>query len=348
MTNLREAFMSTMQEVAKKAGVSKATVSRVLSGKGYVSESTKTQVYQAIQETGYRPNLLARNLATSKSGYIGLVVTNTLYSGNYFSELLSQAALKLEASGRQLILVDGKHSAQEEQAAVQFLLDLHCDAVIIYPRFLSVDEMDALIEQHKQPIMVMNRKLRKHQSHCICCDHTGSSFRATRYLIDQGHRDIAFITGVLDSPTARERLSGYREALEQAGLPVRDELIATGKWTPASGSAAVETLLSAKQDFSALVASNDDMAIGAISRLGQAGLSVPHDVSVIGFDNVPTGAFLSPPLSSVKEPVSEMIHEVINRLTAMLDGGYFSRDNVYSSEMIVRDSVTKGPHFQPK
>ncbi|EPF15817.1 LacI family DNA-binding transcriptional regulator [Cedecea davisae] len=348
MNKLREAFMSTMQEVAKKAGVSKATVSRVLTGKGYVSEATKTLVYQAIEETGYRPNLMARNLATSKSGYIGLVVTNTLYSGNYFSELLSQAALKLEASGRQLILVDGKHSAREEQEAVQFLLDLHCDAVIIYPRFLSVDEMDLLIGQHKQPIMVMNRKLRKHQSHCICCDHKGSSYNATRHLIDKGHREIAFISGVLDSPTARERLAGYKEALEQAGLTPRDELIVAGKWTPASGAAGVENLLARGEKFSALVASNDDMAIGAIKQLSNAGLRVPDDVSIIGFDNVPTGAFLSPALSSVKEPVSDMIHEVINRLTAMLDGGYFSKDNLYASDLIVRDSVAKGPHFMAK
>lgn len=127
--------MSTMQEVAKKAGVSKATVSRVLSGKGYTSEETKTLVYQAIEETGYRPNLLARNLATSKSACIGLVVTNTLYNGSYFNELLSQAAKKLEDNGRQLILVDGKHSADEERAAIQFLLGLRCDAIIIYPVF---------------------------------------------------------------------------------------------------------------------------------------------------------------------------------------------------------------------
>ena len=103
--------MSTMKEVAMKAGVSKATVSRLLSGKGYVSEATKVAVYQAIEEAGYRPNLLARNLATNKSQCIGLVATNTLYNGSYFNELLSQAAKKLEDNGRQLILVDGKHSA---------------------------------------------------------------------------------------------------------------------------------------------------------------------------------------------------------------------------------------------
>ncbi|MHA7845068.1 LacI family DNA-binding transcriptional regulator [Serratia sp. D1N4] len=337
--------MSTMQEVAKKAGVSKATVSRVLSGKGYVSEATKDQVYKAIEEAGYRPNLLARNLATNKSQCIGLVVTNTLYNGSYFSELLSQAAQKLEDNGRQLILVDGKHSAEEEQAAIQFLLDLRCDAIIIYPRFLTIDVMDDIIEQHKQPIMVVNRRLRKHQSHCICCDHKGASFNATRYLIERGHRDIAFITGSLDSPTAIERLSGYKEALNQHAIAVQDNLIIKGKWTPASGAAAVESLLNDKITFSAVLASNDDMAVGVIKQLNQAGIAVPHQVSVIGFDNIPTAPYLIPALSSVKDPVSAMMNEVIDRLISMLDGGYLSKDNMFTSELLVRDSVGNGPFW---
>ena len=335
--------MSTMLEVAKKAGVSKATVSRVLSGKGYVSEATKEQVYKAIEEAGYRPNLLARNLATNKSECIGLVVTNTLYHGSYFSEILSQAAKKLEDNGRQLILVDGKHSAQEEREAIQFLLDLRCDAVIIYPRFLTIDEMDLIIEQHKKPIMVVNRKLRKNQSHCVFCDHKGSSFQATKYLIERGHRDIAFITGSMDSPTAIERLSGYKEALNQYDIGVNEDLIAQGKWTPASGVAAVETLLARKKKISAILASNDEMAVGAMKQLNDLGISVPHEISIIGFDNIPTAPYLSPALTSIKDPVSDMISEVINRLISMLDGGYLSKENVFTSDLLARNSVIDGP-----
>ncbi len=335
--------MSTMLEVARKAGVSKATVSRVLSGKGYVSEATKNQVYQAIEETGYRPNLLARNLASNTSQCIGLVVTNTLYNGNYFSEILSQAAKKLEANGRQLILMDGKHSAREEREAIDFLLDLQCDAIIIYPRFLTPDEMDDIIEQHKQPIMVVNRKLRKHHSHCICCDHKGASFNATQHLIQRGHREIAFITGSMDSPTAIERLSGYKEALRMAGITLQENLIVQGKWTPASGFSAVESLINNQVSYSAIVASNDDMAIGAMKKLNQSGIKTPEAVSVIGFDNIPTAPYLTPSLSSVKDPVSEMMGEVINRLISMLDGGYLSKENIFTSDLLVRHSIGDGP-----
>lgn len=340
--------MSTMQEVAKKAGVSKATVSRVLSGKGYVSEATKEQVYKAIEEAGYRPNLLARNLATNQSECIGFVVTNTLYNGNYFSEILSQAAKKLEHNGRQLVLVDGKHSAEEEREAIQFLLDLRCDAIIIYPRFLTVDDMDLIIDKYKQPIMVVNRKLRKNGSHCIFSDHAGASHNATQYLIEHGHRDIAFITGSLDSPTAIERLSGYKSALTACSLPIQDTLIVQGKWTPACGFAAVESLLTSQVPFSAIIASNDDMAIGAMKKLNEAKIKIPDEISIIGFDNIPLGPFLSPSLSSIKDPVSSMINEVMNRLISMLDGGYLSNDNLFQSDLIVRDSVCHGPFWGHK
>ena len=227
--------MTTMLEVAKRAGVSKATVSRVLSGNGYVSQETKDRVFQAIEESGYRPNLLARNLATKRTQTLGLVVTNTLYHGVYFSELLFNAARMTEEKGRQLILADGKHSAEEEREAIQYLLDMRCDAVIIYPRFLSVEALDEIIEKCEQPIMVLNRRLRKNSSHSVWSDHKASCQDAVSQLIAKGHREIAFITGSLDSPTGVERLSGYREALAQHGIAVRDALVAEGSVYRAGG-----------------------------------------------------------------------------------------------------------------
>ena len=336
--------MTTMLEVAKRAGVSKATVSRVLSGNGYVSQETKDRVFQAIDESGYRPNLLARNLATKRTQTLGLVVTNTLYHGVYFSELLFHAARMTEERGRQLILADGKHSAEEEREAIQYLLDMRCDAIIIYPRFLSVDEMDAIIQDHSQPVMVLNRRLRKNSSHCVWSDHIASSEAAVTQLIKLGHRDIAFITGSLDSPTWIERLSGYIAALAQHQIPLRESLIVEGKWNPASGAAGVSTLLARGETFSALVASNDDMAIGAIKQLHESGIATPAAVSVIGFDDVAIAPYIVPSLSSVRVPVTEMIKETISRLIFMLDGGDFTSQQNFAGELILRDSVVAGPH----
>ena len=336
--------MTTMLEVARRAGVSKATVSRVLSGNGYVSQETKDRVFLAIEESGYRPNLLARNLATKKTQTLGLVVTNTLYHGVYFSELLFHAASMTEAQGRRLILADGKHSAQEEREAIQYLLDLRCDGIIIYPRFLSVDEIDDIIQQQQQPVLVINRRLRRNSSHCVYCDQKSASQQAVEKLIARGHRDIAFIPGSLDSPTGIERLSGYKDALTKHGIAIRDELIVEGKWTPATGAAGVDMLRERQVSFSALVASNDDMAVGAIKQLHAHGVSVPQQVSVIGFDDIALAPYMIPALSSVRIPVTEMIKETINRLIFMLDGGDFKYQQTFPGELIERDSIVSGPH----
>lgn len=335
--------MTTISEVAKRAGVSKATVSRVLSGNGYVGQEKRDRVLQAIAETGYRPNLLARNLANKSSQTIGLVVTNTLYSGNIFSELMSHSARIMEQQNRQLILADGKHTAEQERAAIQFLLDLRCDGIIIYPRFLSIDELDAMISQHKQPVMVINRRLRINDSFCVYSDQHMASQMAVRYLMEQGHRNIAFITGSLDSPTSQERLSGYQTALRAQGIAINPQLIVHGKWTAQSGMLAVKTLLAKGQSFSAIVASNDEMAIGAIKQLTENNIAVPGTVSVIGFDDIPLAPYIIPALSSVKFPVTDMINETINRLVSMLDGGELTTLTPFRGSLVLRDSITVAP-----
>lgn len=335
--------MITMLDVAKRAGVSKATVSRVLTGNNYVSQTTKDRVFAAIEEMGYRPNLLARQLATNKSQSIGLVITNTLYNGPYFNELLFQAATMTEQHGRQLILADGKHSAEEEQQAIEFLFDLRCDAVVIYPRFLSIEALEDIIEQHEQPIMVVNRKLAQHEENGICADHQQHCFDAVNYLIDQGHRDIAFILGASGSPTGESRRLGYQQALEKRGIPLNDRLLVSGNWTPESGYAAVKTLHQRGARFSALVASNDDMAIGAAKAFREQGLTIPDDISLLGFDDLPMASWFHPPLTTVHVPVAEMIKRTLEKLLCMLEGRIAAPSAKFEGSLIIRESVGKGP-----
>jgi LacI family asc operon transcriptional repressor len=266
-------------------------------------------------------------------------VTNTLYHGVYFSELLFHTARMAEDKGRQLLLADGKHSAEEERQAIQYLLDLRCDAVMIYPRFLSVDDIDEIIDAHAQPIMVLNRRLRKNTSHCVWCDQKQTSFNAVTQLIRAGHTEIAFISGSMDSPTGVERLSGYKDALAQHGIPLNNDLIVKGKWTPACGAEGVKTLLLRKVNFTALVASNDDMAIGAMKQLDEQGINVPAQVSVIGFDDIALAPYTIPALASVKIPVTEMVQETIGRLIFMLDGGAFTPAKNFTGELIPRASL---------
>ncbi|STV73673.1 AscBF operon repressor [Klebsiella michiganensis] len=285
--------------------MSKATVSRVLSGNGYVSQETKDRVFQAVAESGYRPNLLARNLATKKTQTLGLVVTNTLYHGRLFQ----RTALPRGADDRrQRAAADPRRRQAQRgggasgEADFSICSSLRCDAIIIYPRFLSVDEMDEIIENHERPIMVLNRRLRRNASHCVWSDQKASAMMAVEKLIALGHREIAFITGSLDSPTGVERLSGYKDALARGGIALNDSLIVEGRWTPETGAAGVETLRQRRVGYSALVASNDDMAVGAMKQLHQLGVKVPEQVSVVGFDDIALAPFMVPALSSVKSP----------------------------------------------
>src|SRR5690606_19178237 len=138
----KQEFMVTILDVARKAGVSKATVSRALNGKVVVSEEVKSRIFKAIEETGYRPNLLARKLATNESNSVRLVITNGLYNGPFFSSMIYQASTCSEDHQRQLVLADSKHSREDERNAINFLLQLRCEAIMIYPKYLSVDELD--------------------------------------------------------------------------------------------------------------------------------------------------------------------------------------------------------------
>ena len=335
--------MITMQDVAKKAGVSKSTVSRVLAGTNYVKESTRQRVFNAIAESGYRPNLLARSLATQVSQSIGLVVTNTIFNGPYFSELLYQTAKMTESYGRQLILVDGKHSADSELESIQFLLDRRCDAVIIYPHFLGEKELMAVIRQHDIPFIVINRELPQSRQHCVFATHQRDARRAVAYLIEQGHRDIAFMTGAEGSPTSAARERGFRQAMAAGNVPVNETLMAAGRWSLESGYESCRELLRRKAGFSALVCANDDMAIGAAKALREHGLEIPGDVSLMSFDDIPVASYFNPPLTTVHVPVAQMIISALEQVVNVLDGNAALPLNPFSGELVVRDSVMPGP-----
>lgn len=337
--------MITMLDVAKRAGVSKATVSRVLAGHSYVSRPVRDRVMQAVHEMGYRPNLLARNLATRRSHSIGLMVPNTLYNGPFFSELLFQVATLTEQLGSQLVLADGKHSAEQEQDAINFLVDSRCDAVILYPRYLTVEDIDELIPTISKPLIILNRRLSKFPQYAVCADHEKDTFLAVEYLINKGHRNIAFIKGMGNSYTGRSRLKGYVNALQQHHITLNEALIINGSWTSESGKKAAETLMATGMTFSAVVASNDDMAMGAASAFHAAGRRVPEEVSLLSFDDIPVASYFIPALTTVHVPVAEMVSSALAQLTKMLDGEQILPLPLMRGELKHRDSVRNGPYF---
>ena len=335
--------MATMLEVAKRAGVSKATVSRVLSGNGYVSQETKDRVFKAVAESGYRPNLLARNLATKTTQTLGLVVTNTLYHGVYFSELLYHVARMTEDKGRQLILADGKHSAQEEREAIQYLLDLRCDAIIIYPRFLTVDEMDEIVENHSQPIMVLNRRLRRHASHCVWSDQKASAMRVVERLIALGHRDIAYIRTDREVTlhfSVQGRFDSFMTCCKSNGVEPRVFVTDEGK---NNISKVVTQLLSSDHMPTAIACQEDGIAIPLLFQLERNGFTIPNDISIIGYDDSTYARDLG--LTTTRQTPVEMAHEAARMTLALIDKQPLDEPfKTFPAQLIVRSTTARLRH----
>jgi len=338
--------MVTMLDVALRAGVSKATVSRVLNGIGQVKESTREQVFNAMEELGYRPNFLARSLANRSSNSVGLVVST--FDGFYFGRLLQQASRQTEAWGKQLIVTDGHDTPQKELEAVQMLVDRHCDAIVLYTRFMNERTLLSLMSSIKVPLVVINRDVSQARDRCVFFEQQDAAFKATDYLIQQGHRDIACITVPISTPTGQARLMGYRKALQKHGIAFNEDRVKYGDSTMTLGHKLCQDLLESRVPFTALFACNDDMALGASKALHQAGVRIPQDISLFGFDDAPSAQWLEPALSSVYLPIDSMITTAIDQAIKLANGESLKAIPPFVGKLVLRESVAPGPYYEPR
>lgn len=342
-TSNQERVMITMLDVSRRAGVSKATVSRVLNGTGQVKESTRQKVFKAMQALDYRPNFLARSLANRTSNSIGLVVST--FDGFYFGRLLQQASRQTESHGKQLIVTDGHDTPEREQEAVQMLADRQCDAIILYTRYMSEKAILALADSITMPLIIINRDVSLARERAIFFEQEDAAFQAVDYLISQGHREIACITVPGHTPTGKSRLMGYRKALEKNDIAWDPAKVKYGDSSMTRGYDACNELLREGVTFSALFACNDDMALGASKALHQAGLNIPQDVSLFGFDDAPSAKWLEPGLSTVYLPIDTMITTAIDQAIRMVNGEEVEPIPPFTGTLVLRDSVTTGPYF---
>ncbi|WJV53164.1 LacI family DNA-binding transcriptional regulator [Prodigiosinella aquatilis] len=334
--------MITMLDVANHAGVSKATVSRVLNGTGQVRQSTRDIVFKSMKELGYRPNFLARSLANRRSNSIGLVVSN--FDGPYFGRLLRRAAELTEASGKHLIVTDGHDTPDDELQAIQLLTDRRCDAIILYTRHMSDEELMTLLKNATVPLVVINRDLPLMRERCVSFEQQQAVFQVVDYLVKQGHREIACITGPMQTPTAQTRLAGYRQALAFHQIKFNPQWIANGDSTVSSGYRAAQELLARNINFTALFASNDDMIVGAMKAFIEVGKQLPQDLSLFGFDDEPNAAYLHPSLSTVYLPIEEMISAAITQALKLIAEEAVKPLSPFTGELKIRESVLPGPY----
>ena len=338
--------MATMLDVSLRAGVSKATVSRVLNGTGQVKESTRQQVFKAMEELGYRPNFLARSLANRTSNSIGLVVST--FDGFYFGRLLQQASRQTETHGKQLIVTDGHDTPEREQEAVQMLADRQCDAIVLYTRYMSEKAIMALINSVKMPLIVINRDVSQARDRCVFFEQQDAAYKAVDYLIRQGHREIACMTVPIHTPTGKARLMGYRKALEEHGIAWEESRVKYGDAGMTRGYELCRELLTENVKFTALFACNDDMALGSSKALHQAGLRIPQDVSLFGFDDAPCAKWLEPALSTVYLPIDNMITTAIDQAIRLANDQPIEAIPPFTGTLVIRDSVAPGPEYDQK
>ena len=298
----RDSGPVTIGKVARAAGVSASTVSRVLNGTAIVSDAKKLAIDEAIATLGFVPNPIARGLAGGRTFSIG-VVTQALDSP-FYGAAMRGIEEELLPAGYNALFVSGHWNASAEARCLAVLQSRRVDGIIVLTGRLSDQALKAYAKS--QPLVVTGRTLKAPGLFALNFDNFEGGRLATQHLIHLGHQRIAFITGDPGHPDATERLRGYRAALEAAGIAFDEALVVPGEYHELSGLLAVDRLLETRQRFTAIFAANDQMAIGAALGLQRRSLRVPEDVSIVGFDDLPTSQYAIPPLTSVQQPAYEL------------------------------------------
>lgn len=333
---------ATLDEVARVAGVSRATVSRVVNGSAKVSPDVRRSVERAIDRLGYVPNRAARSLVTRRSESIAVVITEPatrLFSDPFFPRVIRGVSTALAARDLQLVLLMPDDAAEEERS-MRFLTGGHVDGVILVSLH-GDDPLPRELAARHIPCVVVGRPPRGAEVDHVDADNRGGARVATQHLIEGGRRRIATVAGPADMVVGRDRLDGYRDALAEAGLERDDTLVEPSDFTHEGGTTAMERLLARRPDLDAVFCASDLMAVAALGVLQASGRTVPGDVAVVGYDDAPIATTTRPPLTSVRQPVEEMGREMVDLLVGSIGrADRVPRRVILATDLIVRASST--------
>ena len=296
---------NTIREIADLAGVSIQTVSRVINSRPDVSPATRQRVMEIIEQTGYQPSATARSLASRRTYTLGLVATD--FADYWFAKVLTGAEREAHALGYYFMLGSASSTPAREPKFLRLLTERHVEGVLFVHAGLAAEFDD--IERLKAsslPVVMIGYYLPNSGLATLDVDNFNGGRKATDHLLHLGHTRIAMLAGPSEWHSARQRSAGYEHALKSAGLPVLPELVVGCTWLHQSGYLGMQTLLHRRVPFTAVFAHNDRIARGAISALHQAGLRVPDDVSIIGYDDIPEAEFSEPSLTTIRQPMEEI------------------------------------------
>ncbi len=327
---------TTLQEVADAAGVSPATVSRFLNGTAKVNDDKRRVIERVIVELNYKPNRLAQYLKSGSTRTIG-VLTQSLESG-YFNKTMTGIEDVMKAAGYAMLIMSGHWHADEEAEHVELLIGRRVDGLAILTG--NMTDAQILAFSKRVPIVAFGRQLDSGRAVGFCLDNYAAACEAMELLIEQGHRRIAFIAGPQDQEDARARLAGYRDTLARHKIELDPALIVPGDFQESGGLLAVNQLLAAQQRFTAIFAANDLTAYGARLALYRRSIRVPDDISIIGFDDLHSSMYTTPPLTTVRQPLYDVGTCIANLLLPMI-GQQGAPVQLPSLSLVVRESVRR-------
>lgn len=333
----------TRNDVAKRAGVSPATVSYVINqGPRPVSAKARAKVLKAIEETGYEPSQIARSLRLKKTNTLAIILPDN--SNPFFASLERAVSEAAFGAGYSLITCHSAYDVDREAAFVSLIRSKQVDGVILAPAAHAVPALERL-SQYKIPVVVVDRKVRSPLVPCVTADDFRGGRLATEHLLALGHRRIACIVRPFYLEHSMDRVRGYRAALKRHGVDPRPEWVVKGGFSFEAGAQAMRQILTLTPRPTAVFAYNDIQAIGAMHAIGEAGLAIPADFSVVGFDDIPEAGYTNPSLTTVSQPKREMGQVAVELLVHMLAEGSSGRKNriVLKTELIVRGSTAPPP-----
>jgi LacI family transcriptional regulator len=335
--------VATIKDVARLAGVGTGTASRVVSGKGAVSQAALERVKNAIAELDYRPSQAARALLSGSSRMIGVYIP--MLKGTFYTPILQVIDTELRAADLHMVVAFGTGAGDARRQAIEgidFLIERGCDGLLAMSNGLG-DEDIAALGPRQSRVVLLNHSSGNLAGQCFSADHRAGGILAARTLLQRGHRKIAVIAGPATSPDNVERIDGFLGELAHAGIDIGALWIAESDFSPEGGRAAAIELVASKREFTALFCANDEMAVGALSHFQQAGIAVPDQVSVLGYDDTPSAAFSAPPLTTVHIPWRDVAMSGLNALLNRCYGGARREGRDFPISLTERASLADAP-----
>lgn len=328
--------MTKMTDVAKMARVSSATVSRVLSNHPYVSEKTRRKVLDAIEHLGYKPNRLASNFRKMSSKTVIVVLPDI--SNPFFSEIVKGFKDSARERGYHVLLGDTGNDRDQEREFIELVKAKYVDGLILATARIPKEEIAEV--SREIPVVLACEYIDGFDIPTVAIDNIGAARTATQHLASLGHRKIAHISGPLDAVLGRDRLKGYRQALLVNEIPEDENFIQEGDFSVRSGYDLMRKLMAMDNRPTAVFCANDEMAVGAVKAAKEYGLTVPRDISVVGFDDIPMSTLVEPALTTIYQPKYDIGVQSMNMVLNMIEGHENARKQVVlKHELVVRQTT---------